>query len=518
MNNKPFKRQFPKNLTMNVISFGVNIVIGLWLVPYLIKYIGVAAYGLVPLAMVFTEYISIITISINGAITRFITIDIQKKNWISANQTFNTAFFAMVTLILVQIPLLFYITLDLTNIFEVPNELVTDAYYLFSFTFAGYLLSLMSSIFSTSMYAYNRLDLRKIVDINRVVFRIITIVLCFSIFEPSLKYVGIANFVGAVTSFLYATNYWKKLTPDLIISMKHFRLPILKKLVSMGGWLIVNQIGFLLFLKVDIFVVNKFFGAEATGKYSAVLQWNVLIRTMASVLSNLIGPMLLISFANNRIDDVIKIGKLGVKFLAIGVGIMTGIICGLSNQLLTLWLGPEYAQYSSLMIIMLCHLVINLGVLPLFPINTSLNKVRVPGLVTAGMGIVNLILAILFVTYFDFGFWGVALAGAIAVTAKNGIFTPWYSSKILNISKLEFYIPLLGGIFLFICSFFFASIGNQLVNISNWFIMFVVGTIVFLIVTIMSWFIFMNSSDKEMVTSMIGPKLRAITNKSSSNS
>ncbi|GGF44811.1 putative membrane protein EpsK [Echinicola rosea] len=474
---------------------------------------GPAAYGLVPLAMVFTEYISVITVSINGAITRFITIDIQKENWLSANKTFNTALFAMLAIILVQVPLLSYVTADVTSIFEVPEELVYDTYYLFAFTFLGYLISLLSSIFSTSMYAYNRLDLRKVVDLSRIVLRVVTIIICFTVFEPSLKFVGLANLIGALTAFIYAVSNWAKLTPQLRISIKDFRFPILKKLVSMGGWLIVNQIGFLLFLKVDIFVVNKFFGAEATGKYSAVLQWNVLIRTMAGVLSNLIGPMLLISFAKNKIDDVIRIAKMGVKFLAIGVGLMTGIICGFSDQLLSLWLGPEYAIYAGLMIIMLCHLVINLGVLPLFQINTSLNKVKIPGLFTGGFGILNLLLAIVFVKVFGFGFWGVALAGAIAVTAKNGIFTPIYASHILNISKTTFYKPLMEGLILFLFTYLISFITNSFVPISNWFMMTISGALVFVLVAISTWFVLLSETDKDMIGSTIVPKLEKITKK-----
>ncbi|WP_200977117.1 oligosaccharide flippase family protein [Echinicola sp. 20G] len=517
MKNKNFKNQFPKNLTMNIVSFIVNILIGLWMVPYLIKYVGVAAYGLVPLAMVFTEYISIITVSINGAITRFLTIDIQNNEWLSGNKTFNTAFFTMAAIIAVQIPVLTYITVDVAQIFEVPDDLLKDTYYLFGFTFAGYLTSLLSSIFSTSMYAYNRLDLRKIMDLNRVIFRIITIVVLFTLFEPSLKFVGLANFVGATISLIYSINFWKKLTPELKIKPSYFDIKRLRKLTSMGGWLVVNQIGFLLFLKIDVFIVNKFFGAEATGKYSAVLQWNILIRTMATILSGLIGPMLLISFANNKIDDVIRIAKLGVKFLAIGIGIMTGIICGFSKELLTLWLGPEFAQYSNLMIIMLCHLVVNLGVLPLFPINTSLNKVKIPGLVTGGMGVVNLLLALFFVGYLDFGFWGVALAGAIAVTSKNGIFSPIYASKILNIGIMEFYIPLAAGVALFFASFLSANLTGQFIVINSWLMMAVAALLAFLPILIISWFALLNQSDKTMMLSMVAPKLKGLKKKLSSN-
>lgn len=501
--NKSFKNQLPGNLIMNLILFVVNIFVGLWLVPYLIKYIGIAAYGLVPLAMVLTEYINVITISINGAIFRFLTIEIQQDNWVKANIVFNTAFFTMCLLIIIQIPILGYVTFDLSTIFEVPESLLEDAYYLFAFTFIGYLLSLFSSIYSTSMYAYNRLDLIKMVDLNRVFFRVSTIVILFYFYTPSLKFVGLANLVGAVTSLLYTTRYWKKLTPKLVHNIFDFDLSILKKLTSMGGWLIINQIGFLLFIKVDIFVVNKFFGAVATGEYSAVLQWNVLIRTMASVLSNLIGPMLLISFAKNKMDDVLKFGKLGVRFLSLGVAIMTGLICGMAAPLLSVWLGPEFEKFSTLMIVMLCHLSVNLGVLPLFPINTSLNKVKIPGLVTAGMGVLNLFIAIAFVYYFDVGFIGVAFAGALILTLKNGLFSPWYAAKILNIDKITFFLPLISGVFIFLLTYFITFSINKFYQIEGWRDIGLVGALVGSLSLIVSWFMVLKRNEKEVLLTLV---------------
>jgi O-antigen/teichoic acid export membrane protein len=513
MENKSFKKQMPYNLLMNIVSFVVNIFIGLWLVPYLIKYIGVAAYGMVPLAMIFTEYISVITISINGAVTRFLTIEIQKNEWEKANVIFNTSFFTMLGIIIVQIPILAYITVEVSSIFEVPEELIIDAYYLFAFTFAGYLISLLSSIYSTSMYAYNRLDLRKIVDLNRIFVRLVTIVVLFSIFTPSLKIVGIANFAGAVTSFLYASRYWRKLTPLLRHAFQYFDYSMLKNLTGMGGWLIVNQVGFLLFIKVDVFVINKFFGAAATGEYSAVLQWNVLIRTMASVLSNVIGPMLLISFAKNKMDDVVRYGKLGVKFLALGIALMTGIICGLAAPLLQVWLGPDFTQFSTLMVIMLCHLTINLGVLPLFPINTSLNKVKIPGLVTGGMGIFNLLLAIAFVAYFDFGYLGVAMAGAIVITLKNGLFSPWYAAKILNISKSTFYLPLVGGVVVFLFTYVLSSWVATWFVVDSWLMIIICSSITGIVALALTWLVFMDKEDKGMIIAMVAPKLEKVAKK-----
>ena len=102
------------------------------------------------------------------------------------------------------------------------------------------------------------------------------------------------------------------------------------------------------------------------------------------------------------------------------------------------------------MTIMLCHLAINVGVMPLFHIQEAMNKVKIPALVTLFMGIINLVLAISFVKYLNWGIYGVAVAGAIVLTAKNALFTPVYAAKILRLPWHIFVRPFLSSLGLLI--------------------------------------------------------------------
>ena len=501
MTHKSFKQQLPQNLIMNIISFVINIGVGLWLVPYLIRYLGQAAYGLVPLAMMFTEYISLITISINGTITRFLTIDVQNDDWEKANKTFNTAFFALIILIILQIIALGFIIFNLKDIINIPHGILQDTYYLFVFTFAGYLLSLLSSVFTTSMYTYNRLDLLKSVDITRISIRIIAIVLFFTLIKPTLLFVGVGNFLGALFSLIFSFTYWKKLTPKLKININQFNRSLLRRLFSMGGWLVLNQVGYLLFLKIDLLVINKFLGPQKGGEYAAVQQWSILLRVFAGVLSGMVGPMILISYANKRIQSVISYGKLGVKYLSVFIGVIVGLISGFSYPLLSLWLGNDFSQYTGLLILTLSTLVVNLGVLPLFSINTALNKVKIPGIVSLAMGIINIILVIIFIVKFNLGLVGVALAAAIVLTLKNGLFTPWYTAKILHIRLTAFYKPLGTGVIISISSFIMSYYMSFMVH--SWLNLILFGVAISVVSIIIFWFLLLNKTERVLMLSML---------------
>jgi O-antigen/teichoic acid export membrane protein len=102
----PLMQQVPLNLLSNILLFIFNVLIWLWLIPYLIKHLGVAGYGLIPLATQVTNYVGLITVAINSAVSRYLTLNLQRKDYIKANKVFNTAFFALSVLLICLVPLI----------------------------------------------------------------------------------------------------------------------------------------------------------------------------------------------------------------------------------------------------------------------------------------------------------------------------------------------------------------------------------------------------------------------------
>jgi membrane protein EpsK len=208
------KRQIFKNVIVNGFSFICNVVIALLLTPFLVNSIGVAAYGLIPLAMFFTEYIGLITQSLTSSVNRTLTISIQKGDISEANTIFNTSFFMMVFIAFAQLLLVSYPISQLNSIISIPEDLVVQAKFFFLLVFINFTLSLITSIFSVSMYSANRLDLMQISNIIRTLIRAGFIVTLFSIGNVDLITVGIASLVSGLFSLLYSIFWWRKLTPN----------------------------------------------------------------------------------------------------------------------------------------------------------------------------------------------------------------------------------------------------------------------------------------------------------------
>lgn len=212
--------------------------------------------------------------------------------------------------------------------------------------------------------------------------------------------------------------------------------------------MVINQAGSLLYLSIDLAVVNKMVGAEAGGQYGAVMMWSAMLRSLAGVVSGVFGPTIISLYGKHEISALVIYCRHAIKFVGLMIALPIGLICGLARPLLSVWLGPAFEPLAPLMLLLSIHLCVNLAVLPLFNVQVAANRVRLPGIITCVMGVGNLGLALLLAGPVGWGMYGVAAAGAMMLTAKNIIFTPLYGAHILGLSYRAFYreiLPVVGA-------------------------------------------------------------------------
>jgi len=268
-----FTAQLPGNLLSNIAYFLVNIAIGILLVPYFISTLGIAAYGLIPLASSVTGYVAIVVQSLNSTVSRFLTIDLQKNDYEAANRTFNTAFFGLSLVIALMIPIVLIVSYFVPVIFNVPAGQETGAIILFICASCAFFIRSLNGTFTVQLFAYNRLDLMNLVNVVNLLFQVGLTVLLFMLKGPSLVFVGVGYLGGAILASAVAIILAKRVCPHLHLSSGSFDRSRVKDLGEMGGWVFINQIGALLFLQIDLIVVNILFGATSAGEYAIVLTW-----------------------------------------------------------------------------------------------------------------------------------------------------------------------------------------------------------------------------------------------------
>lgn len=497
------KRQLPYNLGLNIVNFAVGVFAGIWMTPYLIASLGVAAYGLIPLSMVFAEYIALITTAINGAVSRFLTIAIQQKRWDKANRIFSTAFFAISIVVIALTPVLGVVSLNLHHLVQVPMGFAREAASLLFLTFLGFLLSIVSAIFSSSLYANNRLDLCRAIDITRVAIRVAVILGSFTLLEPKLRYVGYANLAGGAGSLLLSVLLSRRVNPLLRVATANFQTGQLKELMSFGGWTVASQLGYVLFARLDLVLANILTGAEIAGKYAALLQWTILLQSVAGLLAGVCAPIILILYSREQFDRLREMAVLAVKLMSIAIAVPAGLLCGFAAPLLEFWLGPSFVPYASLFWITVAPLVITLGVTPLFAVQNAYKRIVLPSVAMVLLGLINIPVVLILVHQTTLGIYAICLSGAALWALKCGVVNTLYNAYITGQPRMTFIRPLLNGVVVLALTWGGALLCRQVVSITSPMVLILCAAGIMLLLMPVVYYALLSAGDRAELLSVL---------------
>jgi membrane protein EpsK len=382
---------------------------------------------------------SIVTFSLDSAVARYLSISLERKDHREANVIFNVAFWGNVAIAaLLTIPAVAAIA-GVDHLVRIPAGYESATRWLFVGTVAAFLLNQIKSPFFVSCFCLNRLDLQNLVTVAETITRVGLVAFLFLVFAPRIEYAGAAILGGTIVATIGAVWLWRVLTPDIRIRLTDFNWGMMKNLCGTGGWVIVSQVGIILYLNIDLLVANRLLGPEQSGRYAAVLQFAALLSTLGMTVGEIFAPTMYQRYAHGNYGELANYLNRAIKFVGLVMAWVVGLVCGFAKPLLELWLGPSFGSFASLLCLMAVPICITLAMYPLYAVPLAANRVKVPGLVTLVIGVFNLALALLMAGPFGWGLYGIAAAGALSRTIRNFVFAPFYGAAVLQQPYRIFY-------------------------------------------------------------------------------
>ena len=494
------------NLITNIVYFVINGVIGLLLAPFFIDTLGEAAYGLIPLATSITSYVTLIIDSANASITRYLTLSLQKGEMTEANKSYNTALYGILVISLIMLPAIIVLSWFATGVFDIGDQTRITVFVLFACVFGAALIRFLSSGFMTVLFAHNRLDLRNYINIAHILIQVIFIVVTFSMFGPNLYFVGFAYLISASLTFILSKILSKKTNPYLKIHLSEKSNSQLIDMSKTSGFVIVTQIGYLLRTQLSLIIINIFIGVVAGAHFSLALTWYTLIESISSLLSNQFTPLLYSLCAKIDQNNLVISGKLIVKFVGLIMVIPIGLACVFMPQLMTLWVGEEYTTLTPLVWILITPLILRLQGNAIYPIVIAYNKVNIAAIVSIVVGVLNLVLALLFIRTMSNGMYGVAWAWFITMMLQSVIFL-LYIAYIVRVKISTYLSSALPAVLGFIIVVVLGMMFNLWYNPSATFPdMILSGVVVSAVYGIIIRIFFINKDERIFVKSLL-PKI-----------
>jgi membrane protein EpsK len=500
--------QIKKNLLFNIVNLLINIAVGIYYTPYLVNSLGIVAYGIVPLAMIISQYISILTTSLTGTLTRFYAIEIQNKDFEKASNYLSSSLFVIFAIIAVTIPLFLLIIIKVDTIFNIPSVYLNSARFLFIYTLSSFYVSLISSFFNITLYANNRLDLLNKVTIIRTLFKVLFNVLFFELIAIDIKFIGVSNLVSETIVLIFSFYLFKKLNNiEVKIKFKYFSKIALISMGTMTSWVIVHQLGDLAIYKINVFFVNKFWSTTESGALGAITDFGSYVLIVVGVITSLFGPIILIAFSQNDHEKVKKIVLNNSLIVGLITTILVSLIISFSHEFLSLWLGKDFEKYGDWLVLKLIDLPFYASAGMFAFVYRSWNMVKLPALITLAVGIVNIVVIYIICLYSnnDLSYINyILIFSAFCTFIQTYVLGGFMFKYIYTEIKMEsiFIIPI-KVVFLFLLIFGLSKIITYFYVIDKWYLLIISFCLIGFVSLIIAYFFMLSNNVKNYLNKEI---------------
>lgn len=438
------------NLIGQLCSFMCNMLIGFLLTPYIVNTLGHETYGFVGLANNFTEYITLFTIAINGMLSRYVTVEYTKKNYKDASGYFSTALIAQgVLAAFLLVPLLF-LAVNVNKVVNISPEIVPDVRWLWIMLFVSFLANLPTGCYTVAPFAKNRLEITAVINIAATTTKAAVLLISFVFFKPYVWYIGIATILSNTVKIILSYISKKRLTPELELSVKHFNKKYIGKLLIVGVWNSLNKLQQILYTGLDLLLTNIFINGSEMGLLSIAKTIPTQISTLISTVSNSFDPQMTILYAQKNMKEFLKYTKLSMCLCGFLCSVPIIGFIAFGTQFYSLWVprlsDAEILKVHILAVLTLLPQVFSVYIFPLYTVNTITTKLRIPVLLSVGIGIVNITVVFILLKTTSLGVYAVAGVSSVLWLLRVFMFVPSYAAWSLGISLKTFYPTLFKGL------------------------------------------------------------------------
>ncbi|QDT43103.1 Polysaccharide biosynthesis protein [Gimesia alba] len=425
------RRSVKTNLIANWLNHGVSLLIGVFLMPYVLHILGDAQYGSWIFINAIAGYSGLLYLGFGQTISRYVAHYHAKEDWTRLNHVSNVIFaiyLGMGLLAILTAGILAWLAPHLSDwgsisLFEIRLVILILGLNVF--------VGLAGSVFGGVLMGIQRFDIERSVNLTGGILRLILTVL-FLKAEWGLLTIAIIFF--AITLFENLGNLFFafRQVKTFRIGPKYMDWTILKECGSFSGYAFIDAIAWTLIEATDSILIGIFFSPAVIVPYYIALRLTQFINMPIAQIGKVFMPRAGELHAN---EDHHALQKLVLNGVSLSFLLVTGFfigICFFGNTLITTWIGPGYPQSQLILMILLGARIVALPVSTFRSVLYGMGNVKIPSLIYMGEAVANLILSVILIQ--SLGLVGVALGTAIPILiAELGIILP-YAMKKLNIT------------------------------------------------------------------------------------
>jgi len=431
------KREIIKNVSSSWFSLGVNILVGIFLSPFILHRLGNTAYGAWVLVFSVTGYYGLFDLGVRSSIIRYVSTYTAKNDMEGLFRLINTSLAGYTGIAIVTMTLTVALSTLVGSMFRMPSEFVGTARLLFLIVGASVAIGFPAGVFGGVLEGLGRFYVVNATNIVSLLLRAVLIVLALNRGYGLLAVAIITVGLPLLASLVRAAVVFHLL--PLQFGWRYINRGALGEIARYSSASFMLMLAFKLRFKTDEIVISKFIGIAAVTFFSNADRLVDYTSEVVSSLAQIFVPMSGQSDAKGDSDRLRRIFIAGNRACALVVLPISATLIILGKSVLTAWVGAQYVAASyPVMLVLLIPSTFALAQAASTRILYGMARHKSLAWVTGMEGIANLGLSIYLIR--QFGLIGDALGTAIPLSCTTLFFMPRHLCRILNVRLRSFLV------------------------------------------------------------------------------
>lgn len=423
-----------RNILASWFAHAVALVIGLFLMPFILHTMGDESYGVWVFVSSIAGYSGLLYMGFGATICKYVSQEVARENWDYLSRVVSTIFcFYLGTATAVLLgAVIFAGFAPWMNLWgETPARQVQMAILILGLSTAS---GMVGSVYGGILIGTQRFDLKRAIEIATGLTRVVLVVVFLNRQQGIVVLASVFLAITLLEQVLYVICA-RRVAPRIRVSTHLFGKSTFRECASFSTFTAIGSLSESLIYMTDTVVIGLVLGAKAVVPYYIGLRLCQMIRLPIEQIAEVVLPragQLHAKGETARLHKLLSMG-MGLNLLLAGSFLIGAVYFG--NLLIETWVGPGYEVSYQILVILLAAQV---AALPMHVVRKTLlgaGSVKLSSVIDLSEAICNLVLSLILIQWF--GIIGVAYGTLIPlIVIELGVLLPC-SARQLGIPTLQ---------------------------------------------------------------------------------
>jgi O-antigen/teichoic acid export membrane protein len=325
---------------------GVTMLTMLVTSPFVIRWLGAEAYGVLTLVNVLIGYLAFADMGMGLAATRFAAeVHARRDDDEEAATVWTAVLIAFVPTALCASALGLLAEPIVVDIMRLPARFHDTAVWALRLAALGFIARTMAGMFSTPQLVRLRMDLNTLVTGGAAITQNLLVVFVLWLQGGLIAAVAAIAGMAILTCFSH-TIISQRLLPQL--TRPRIRGALIKPLLRFGGGLVLSSLANVALVNLEKLFLPRFASVSALGYYGVAYSLAGVLAFAPSAMRQSLLPAFSRLHAASEHEDLKRLYTRALRGNVFWLAPAAMILCIIAKPFFTLWAGPEYGQESTI--------------------------------------------------------------------------------------------------------------------------------------------------------------------------